>query len=227
MQVKEAAMTIETSDTAMRENVISELKWDPRIDADRIAVSAKDGAIVLSGHVPFYSERWDAVRAAERVYGVKAVADEIEVKLPTSSVRDDSDISEDIAHLIRSSTAVPDNVKAEVSNGHVTLRGEANWRYQYDEASRAVRHLPGVHNVSNQITIKPHLPKTADVDQRIGAAIERMADLDARSIWVTGTNGTVHLHGHVHSLAERRTAERAAASAPGVTHVQNEIVITP
>jgi osmotically-inducible protein OsmY len=211
----------------MRDTVVRELEWDPRLDADRIGVSAKDGAIVLTGHVPAYFEKQAAVRAAERVYGVRAVADEIEVKLPGSSVRDDADIAEEIARLVRWSTVLPGAVKAEVSKGHVTLRGEVAWGYQRQEAERAIRHLAGVHGVTNRITVKPHLPKAADVEDRVGEAIERMADLDARSISVTTTNGTVHLHGHVHSFAERRTAEHAAASAPGVTNVENDIYVRP
>jgi osmotically-inducible protein OsmY len=216
-----------TSDKIMRDAVTRELEWEPRLDADRIGVSAKDGAIVLSGHVPNYSGRWAAAKATERVYGVRAVADEIEVKLSGSSARDDADIAEEITRLMHWSTAIPDAVKAEVIKGHVTLRGEVQWGYQRHEAERVIRHLAGVHNVSNMITIKPHVPKAADVDHRVTEAIERMADLDARSVWVTKSNGTVRLHGHVHSLAERRTAGFAAAAAPGVTDVENDIYVTP
>jgi osmotically-inducible protein OsmY len=216
-----------TSDKTMRDTVVRELDWDPMLDADRIGVSAKDGAIVLSGHVPAYPDKWAAVRAAERVYGVRAVADEIEVKLSGSSVRDDADIAEEITRVMSWSAAVPSAVKAEARKGHVTLRGEVEWGYQRNEAKRAIRYLGGVRDVTNLITIKPHAPKPADVEDRVGEAIERMADLDARSVWVTTSNGTVHLHGHVHSLAERRIAERAAASAPGVANVDNDIFVTP
>lgn len=216
-----------TSDKAMRDAVVRELEWDPRVHTDHIGVAASDGAIVLSGHVPGYSDRWAAVRAAERVYGVRAVADEIEIKLSASSVRDDEDIAEDITRQMHLNTAIPAAVKAEVLKGHVTLHGDVQWGYQRHEAERAIRYLAGVHNVSNTITIKPQRPKTADVDHRVSEAIERMADLDARSIRVTATNGTVHLHGVVHSFAERRTAGFAAAAAPGVTDVENEILVAP
>ncbi len=216
-----------TSDKTMRDSVTRELEWDPMLDADRIGVSAKDGAIVLSGHVPAYAHKRAAVRAAERVYGVRAVADEIEVKLSGSSVRDDADIAEEITRLMKWNMAIPDAVKAEASRGIVTLRGEVEWGYQRSEAERAIRYLGGVRSVNNQITIKPHSPKPADVEDRVSEAIERMADLDARSVWVTTSNGTVHLHGHVHSFAERRIAKRAAESAPGVAKVENYVYVTP
>jgi len=216
-----------TNDKTMHEAVTRELEWDARVDADRIGLSAKDGTIVLSGHVPTYSDRWCAVQAAERVYGVRAVADEIEVKLGVSAVRDDSDIAEDITRALKSHQGIPDGVKAELSNGHVTLRGEVQWAYQKSEAQRSIRYIGGVHNVSNMITIEPGMPKADDVAERVSDAIERMADLDARSVWVTTRDGSVHLHGHVHSFAERRTAGLAAASAPGVVTVENEIDVTP
>jgi osmotically-inducible protein OsmY len=220
-------MQTTSSDKTTRDTVIRELEWDPRVHTDHIGVAASDGAIVLSGHVPSYSDRWAAVRAAERVYGVRAVADELEIKMSQSSVRNDEDIAEDISRHMHLNTAIPAGVKADVIKGHVTLHGEVRWVYERDEAERAIRYLAGVHNLSNTITIKPQVPKAADVDRRVSEAIERMADLDARSIRVTATNGTVHLHGVVHSFAERRTAGFAAAAAPGVTDVENEILVTP
>ncbi len=216
-----------TSDKLMREAVLRELEWDAQVDADRIAVSANDGAIVLSGHVTTYSDKWDAVKAAERVYGVRAVADEVEVKLPSSSERDDEDIAEDITRHLHTSTAIPKTVQAEVKNGNVTLRGEVAWPYQRAEAERALKYLWGVKGLANMIAVKPAAPKGSDVAERVSEAIERMAHLDARSIWVTSSNGSVHLHGHVHSFSEKHTAGRAAASAPGVTSVENEVFVTP
>lgn len=129
---------------------------------------------------------------------------------------------------LRSNPVVPDTVKSEVHNGDVTLRGTVEWSYQRDAAERPVNHLRGVYAVKNLITIKTRLkPKAADIEQRIHEAIGRMADLDARAIGVAVRNGTVHLQGHVHSLAERRMAEYAAASAPGVRKVKNDITVTP
>lgn len=220
-------MKTTSSDKTTRDAVIRELEWDPRVHTDHIGVSASDGVVVLSGHVPSYSDRWAAVRAAERVYGVRAVADEIEIKLAQSSVRNDEDIAADIARHMHVNTAIPAGVKADVIKGHVTLRGDCRWGYERDEAERAIRYIAGVHDVSNAVTVMPEVLKTADIDHRVSEAIERMADLDARSIKVTASNGTVHLHGVVHSFAERRTAGFAAAAAPGVTDVENEIRVTP
>ncbi len=216
-----------TSDKLMRESVVRELGWDAKVDADRIAVSANDGAIVLSGHVPTYADKWDAVKATERVYGVRAVADEIEVKLASSSERDDEDIAEDITRHLHSSTAIPATVTAEVKGGYVTLRGDVAWQYERVEAERALKYLWGVKGLANLITVKPAAPKASDVAELVSEAIERMAHLDARSVWVTTTNGTVHLHGHVHSFSEKHAAGRAAGSAPGVTQVKNEVLVSP
>jgi len=216
------------SDETLRTAIVRELEWDPKVDATYVGVSAKDGAATLTGHVDSYPQKIAAVRAAERVYGVRAVADEIEVELPSSGRRNDSEIAEEIARERSWNTLIPATIEAEVRDGWVQLRGEVEWPYQRDEAIRAVQHLWGVKGVDSSIVVKPHVKaKPEEVEQRVHDAIARMADLDARSIWVTSTDGTVHLHGHVHSLSERRIAENAAASAPGVVTVEDDIVVTP
>jgi osmotically-inducible protein OsmY len=214
------------NDEALQEDVLEELKWDPEVDAAHIGVAVKDGAVTLSGHVSSYAEKWAAVKAAERVEGVVAVADEIKVKLPSSSVRDDSDIAESIAEGFRSHVSIPDSVEAEVRNGLVTLRGEVTWSYQREAAERVARNTVGVKGVSNLITVKPSV-KPEQIEQRIASAIRRMANLDADQITVTTTNGTVQLRGRVHSWYEKQLAEREAKSAPGVTRVDNEIAVVP
>jgi osmotically-inducible protein OsmY len=214
------------TDKALQEAVMRELEWDPSIDAAHIGVSAKNGSVTLSGHVSSYAEKWAAVRAAERVYGVTAVADELTVKLPSSSKRDDSEIAEQIATTLRWNTMVPDTVRAEVRNGFVTLRGEVEWSYQKTEAERAIRNTTGVTGVTNLITVKPRV-KPSDIEKRIQEAITREADLDARSIWVATRNGTAELHGTVHSFWEKRLAEQAASSAPGVSKVENKLTVVP
>jgi osmotically-inducible protein OsmY len=183
---------------ALQKAVIEELEWDPELDSAHIGVAAKDGAITLSGHVSTYAEKWAAVKAAERVAGVVAVADEIEVRLPSSSKREDTDIAESIARALRSHVSVPDTVDAEVRDGFVTLRGDVDWSYQRDAAERVARTTVGVKGVSNLITVKPKV-KPTQIEQRIGDAIKRMADLDANQITVTTTDGTVRLQGRVHS----------------------------
>jgi osmotically-inducible protein OsmY len=213
-------------DKALQDAVIEELEWDPEINSAHIGVAAKDGAVTLSGHVSNYAEKWAAVKAAERVAGVVAVADEIEVRLPSSSMRDDSDIAESIARALRSHVSVPDTVDAEVRHGFVTLRGEVDWSYQREAAERVARTTLGVKGVSNLITLKAKV-KPALIEQRIADAIKRMASLDANQITVTATDGTVHLRGRVHSWYEKRLAEQEAKAAPGVSKVDNQITVVP
>jgi osmotically-inducible protein OsmY len=216
-----------TTDNSTREAVLHELQWDPQIDATHIGVVANDGAVALSGHVSTYAHRYESVRAAERVYGVRAVADDIEVKVSGDGQRSDDDIAETIARQFKWHSAIPVAVKADVLNGHVSLHGTVNWGYQRDEAARVVRYIVGVKSVDNVITVAPHAPRVTDLESRVGQAIERLADLDARSIRVTELNGRVQLHGHVHSFSEKRAASRSAAGAPGVTEVDKEIFVTP
>jgi osmotically-inducible protein OsmY len=216
------------SDKELQQAVMRELEWDPKVNESHIGVAVNGGAVTLAGHVPSYSMKLAAIRAAERVFGVKAVADEIEVKLPGNYTRDDTDIAEEIARELNWNTVVPPTVDVEVRSGFVTLRGTVQWSFERAEAERAVRNITGVRGVTNLITVKSTAkPKPTDIEQRVTDAIKRMADLDARSIWVTTSNGTVHLHGHVHSLYEKRVAENAAAAAPGVTNIDNEIVVVP
>jgi osmotically-inducible protein OsmY len=213
-------------DKALQEAVIEELEWDPEVDSAHIGVVAKDGAVTLTGYVSNYAEKWAAVKAAERVAGVIAVADELEVRLPSTSQRDDTDIAESIAQALRSHVSIRDSVTAEVRHGFVTLRGEVDWSYQREEAERVARNTVGVKGVTNLITVKPRV-KPEQIEQRIANAIQRMANLDANQITVTTSNGTVHLSGRVHSWYEKRLAEQEAKSAPGVTKVDNQITVVP
>ena len=215
------------SDDRTRLAVTRDIEWDPRISGHAVAVDAHDGAITLSGGVHNYSERLAAVRAAERVYGVRVVTDEIAVNLPDSASREDEDISEEITRVMKWSSAIPDAVKADVSRGLITLRGTVEWAFQSIEAERAIRYLAGIRGINNLIAVKSTHPRVSDVRKSVHEAIGRMADVDARSVWVTSTDGTVHLRGRVHSLAQWRTAGRGAASAPGMERVVNDIVVTP
>jgi osmotically-inducible protein OsmY len=226
--VEEIAMKPGTTDKSIEESVMRELEWDPRVRSARIGVSAKDGAIVLAGHVDSYAERLAAVRAAERVYGVRAVADELKVRPDTPRAGSDEEIAETIARQLAHNSVVPDTVEAEVRDGFVTLRGTVEWSHQRDAAERPLEQMCGVYEVTNEIKVNGSAkPKADDIEEQVHQAIARMADLDARSIGVNVRNGTVHLHGNVHSLAERRIAEEAAASAHGVKKVKNEIDVTP
>jgi osmotically-inducible protein OsmY len=220
-------MKTEATDKRVDEAVRRELDWDPKVDANALGVTAQEGAIVLTGVVSSNAEKLAAVRAAERVFGVRTVANEIRVELPGASVVVDQEIAETIARQMHWNTRVPETVQADVDTGHVTLRGTVEWGYQRDAAEHPINLLRGVCNVTNLITIEPSAELGADLGRSVQEAIGRMADLDARSIGVTASDGTVHLHGSVHTFAERRIAERAAAAAPGVGEVDNELVVTP
>jgi osmotically-inducible protein OsmY len=215
------------TDKQLQDDVLDELHWEPAVNAAHIGVSAKQGTITLTGHVPSYTEKYAAERAAERVYGVRAVANELDVKLPGSSKRDDEDIAAACVSALQANYSVPDEkIKIVVRDGGVTLDGEVEWQYQKDAADNAVRYLTGVRGVTNNITIKPHA-SPRDVKDKIEAAFKRNAEIDARRISVETRDGKVILHGNVHSWAERREAQRAAWAAPGVTAVENDITVTP
>ncbi len=215
------------SNDQLRSEVELELAWEPKLDASHISVSVKDGAVTMSGHVPTYMQKWSAVRAAERIYGVKAVADELEIRLAGSQVRDDSDIAESIAHVLTWNTTVPNDVKAEVADGIVILKGTTDWEFQRSEAARSVRGLIGVRGLRNLIELKTRPGVAQAVGTKIASAFARQASLDARRIEVNVHDSTAVLSGHVHSLAEERSAKNAAYAAPGITKVESRLTIEP
>lgn len=215
------------SDKDLQHDVLDELKWEPSVNAAHIGVTAREGVVTLTGHVPFYAEKYAAEKSAKRVYGVKAVADELEVKLPGSSKRTDEDIAEACVGALKSNYSVPeDKVKVVVNNGRITLDGEVEWQYQKNAAMNAVRYLTGVTGVSNQITVKPHV-SPGDVKNKIEAAFKRSAEIDARRVTVETRDGKVILHGNVRSWTEREEAQQAAWAAPGVTTVENQLTVAP
>lgn len=215
------------SDAEIREDVITELRWDPQItQPEAIGVAVKDGAVTLTGHAPTYGEKLAAEKAAERVYGVKAVADDLEVRL-SGEPRDDSEVARAIAHVLEWNVNVPEGqVQARVERGWVVLDGEVGYEYQRREVERMVRHVRGVVGITNNIVIKP--PVSPDqVEARIEEAFRREAEVDARHVSVQIADHTARLYGHVHSLKEAAAARAAAAAAPGVSVVENHLVVTP
>jgi osmotically-inducible protein OsmY len=215
------------TDGEIRDDVISELVFDPQlIDPDAIGVAVTDGAVSLTGHVSSYAEKTAAARAAGRVYGVKAVANELQVKLP-GSPRDDSDIATAIAHVLEWNVQVPERtVQAVVQDGWVTLEGEVEYHYQRREVERMVGQVRGVIGVTDTITVKPSA-SPEEVEAAIEDAFNRQAQIDARHIKVEVSGRTAELYGQVHSMHEAAAARAAAASAPGVARVDSHLVVTP
>jgi osmotically-inducible protein OsmY len=213
------------TDLEIKDNVEAELNWEPIVDAAQIGVAVKDGVVTLTGRVESYWERVEAERAAARVLGVKAVANELEIRLPDSSERTDEDIALAAVDTLKWSVLVPSRrIKIKVSKGWVTLEGTVDWEFQKNAAEKAVRKLTGVKGVSNLVEVKPHVSK-GDVKTAIEEALKRSAQVDARRIKVEAAGDKVTLRGTVRSSFEREEAERAAWRSPGVRNVENRITI--
>jgi osmotically-inducible protein OsmY len=224
--VREKEDTMKT-DVELRHDVLEELEWEPSVDAAEIGVTARDGIVTLAGAVKSYSEKMTAERVTKRVQGVKAIANDIEVRLPGTAERTDSDIARAAVDALRWKTLVPDDrIKILVNKGWVTLEGDLDWQYQKQAVFEAVHHLVGVKGVTNLIALNPRVSAT-EVKSRIEAAFRRSAELDAQKVRVEARDGKVTLRGDVPTWSERQKAERTAWSAPGVTQVENLIAVTP
>jgi osmotically-inducible protein OsmY len=215
------------TDSQIKSDVEFELKWEPDIDATDIAVAVKSGVVTLTGFVRSYAQKYQAERTVKRVAGVVGVANDIEVRLPSSSERPDPEIARDaVAALKNELPYSSENMKVIVKDGWLTLEGSAEWNYQRTRAEDAVRRVKGVRGVINAITLKPRVAP-AEIKSKIEEAFRRSAQVDAQRITVEAIGGEVTLKGTVRSWAERQEAERAAWRAPGVIKVDNRIVISP
>jgi osmotically-inducible protein OsmY len=215
------------TDTELHQDIVAELNWEPSLRNDDIALGVRDGVVTLAGIVDSYADRWRAERVASKVRGVKAVVDEIEVKLPSGSTRTDPDIARAALDALTWNISVPhDRIKVKAEKGWLTLEGDVDWYYQKEAAERAVRYLSGVKGVSNLIALRSRAVP-ADVKQKIKDALQRGAQFDAEHITVDVQGNKATLRGTVRSFAEMRDAERAARNAPGVLEVENRLTVDP
>ena len=213
------------ADRDLQEDVLAALEWEPGLDAAQIGVTASDGVVTLRGTVPTLHQKWTAARAARHLVGVRAVANDLEVNPTGNAARSDSAIAEAAANALEWDSAVPDGVvKVTVRTGWVTLTGTVAHNFEKSAAELCVQRLNGVKGVANSIVVKPRVCAD-DVRRKIEEALKRSAVIDAQRISVEARDGAVVLTGTVRSLAERDDADRAAWAAPGVTKVDNRLVI--
>jgi osmotically-inducible protein OsmY len=218
--------TLTMTDARVRDDVTRQLQWEPSFDESGVAVMCDDGVVTLTGFVDSFAAKMAAETATKRVFGVRAVANDIQVKI--TGERSDPDVAHDALHALKLRLTRPEQLKVTVRNGLLTLEGEVPWSYLRDTAEKTVRYVRGVKGVSNLITIKPApAASEAVVKSRIEDALRRMAQVDSRRINVEVHDGTVELTGNVRSWAERQEAEQAAWAAPGVSHISNRILVVP
>jgi osmotically-inducible protein OsmY len=220
-----ATKPMKVEDRQLREAVMREIDYEPEIRSTDISVAAEDHIVTLTGFVHAYMEKVAAEKAAKRVYGVKAVANDIQVKLEKE--RTDPEIARDAVEALVRNVSVPDTrIKVTVNNGQIAVEGKVDWSYQKDAAEAAVRDLLGVKGVFNRIEVEPSV-STGDVRAKIEEALRRRAEVDARRVIVEAHEGTVVLRGNVRSWGEKDEAAHAAWAAPGVRRVENNITVTP
>jgi osmotically-inducible protein OsmY len=222
-----STMTDARTDEQIQKDVFVELKWDARVLPNEIGVAVKNRIVTLTGWVDSYVKRWAAEQVAHRVWGVVAVVNDLEVRLPSSGERADPDIAAAAVNALKWDAFVPiDQIKVTVSKGWITLEGEVEWQYQKVDAERVVSRLAGVKGVTNLITLRPSVTPQG-VKKMIEEALVRSVKTDAGRITVQVEGSKVTLKGTVRSWTERDEAERAAWQAPGITDVSNQIVIEP
>lgn len=214
-----------TSDFQIQKNVMEQLKWEPFLNASEIGVAVKNGIVTLSGHVDSYAKKLTAENAAKKVAGVKAIAEDLQIGVSPAFAKTDTEIAEAVVNALKWHSAVrEEKIKMKVEDGNVRLDGEVEWDYQRRNAETAIENLNGVRSVTNLITVKPKA-SPQDIEQKINAAFHRSATIDAEKIHAGVVGSKVILRGTVRSYAEKKDAENAAWSAPGISYVENKINI--
>ena len=215
------------TDAMLQRDVLDELEWDPSIDATQIGVIAKEGVVTLTGHLPVYSAKHTAEEVAKRVHGVRAVANEIEVRPSDLHVWDDEQMAAAAVHALQWDAKVPDTeIVVSVENAHINVEGTVEQRFQKTAVDRVLRHLRGVRGLTNDIQVIPKLP-VSEVKAAIEAAFLRSSVINSRMLSVEVEESSVTITGDVHSYSELKEVERIAWAAPGVQHVDNCVTVTP
>ena len=213
------------NDLSLRQDILDELDFEPSLDAANIGVAVEDGVVTLTGHVGSYAEKIAAEKVVQRVKGVRAIAEEIEVRYPSDKKLADDEIAHRAVSIISWDATVPEGrIRVKVEKGWVTMSGEVEWQFQRSAAEKAVRKLSGVRGVTNLVTIRPHLD-ASNVKQHIDNALKRNAEVEANAIRVSVTGGKVTIEGNVDTWHERNMVERAAWGVPGVTSVEDHLKI--
>ena len=213
------------SDTQLQKAVLEELNWEPSLTAAHIGVSANDGVVTLTGHVGTYVEKFAAEKATRRIKGVRAVVEELEVRLPNHLTRQDDEIAKvAVDHLAWNASLPKDAIIVKVEKGWITLSGQVTWNYQREMAERDLRDLSGVIGLTNHIAITPKMD-VGDLSDSIRHALDRSRFTDPKTIDISAVGGNIHLTGTVHSWHERNVADVAAWSAPGVSSVVNDLMV--
>ncbi len=213
------------TDLEIQKDVVEQLKWEPFLNAAQIGVSVKNGIVTLSGQVDAYSKKILAEKAAKKVAGVKAIAEDIQVGLSPAYRKTDAEVAEAVVNALKWHTMIPEEkIRVSVEEGNVKLEGEVEWEYQRNQAKTSVENLSGVKYVTNLITVKPKITPY-ELQQKITASFQRSANIDAGKITAEVLGGKAILRGKVRSFAEKEDAENAVWSAPGIVSVENKLVI--
>ena len=220
-----ATGVIEAADVELRESVVRQLETNPEVDTSAIGITADEGVVTLTGFVATYGAKLEAERTVKRIFGVRAVVNDLQVKLLND--RTDPDIAHDALDSLRARLTMPERVKLTIRNGHITLEGAVDWYHEKMAAENAVKYLKGVRGVNNYVQVKPQRVSAEQLRNGIEDALRRAAVLDARRVRVHVDGSRVTLSGNVSSWAERREAERAVWAIAGVSVVTNEIQIVP